>query len=50
MEADSYLKDRKLLEWIARILEDRQPPSRRKVKAKQTGVLSDKPAQASVFI
>lgn len=28
---------RKLLEWVARILEDRQPPPRRKDKAKQTG-------------
>jgi len=28
---------RKLLEWVARILEDRQPPPRRKEKAKQTG-------------
>ena len=28
---------RKLQEWVARILEDRQPPPSRKVKAKQTG-------------
>ena len=29
--------DGKLLEWVALILEDRQPPPNRKVKAKQTG-------------
>ena len=28
---------RKLLEWIAQVLEDRQPPPRRKEKAKKTG-------------